>query len=237
MIRRLRDKAAAEAIGTFALVFFGCGAIMVSRRTPDALPTIAVPVVFGLVVAAMIYAVGHISGAHFNPAVTLAFTAARRFPWREVPAYWLAQVGGAFAAIAALAVLMPEPAGGYGATTTSLASFQAVGWEGVLTATLMFVIIAVATDARAVGVMAGAAIGAAVTIGAFVGGPMTGASMNPARSLAPAIFEGRLGGLWVYIAGPMIGAVLAAIVYEQIRCEVTPPAHADDGRREAKGCC
>lgn len=225
----LPGKVLAEFIGTFGLVFMGCGSIMVSERFPGSIPEFAIPVVFGLVVAAMVYAVGHISGAHFNPAVTLAFAVARHFPAKEVLVYWAAQFIGAFAAMGTLTLLLP-PGELFGATVPSVAPLQAVAWEVVLTFFLMFVIIAVATDTRAVGVMAGAAIGAVVIMGAAVGGPVTGASMNPARSLAPAVFQGRLDVMWIYIVGPLMGAVLAALFYEWIRCE-------GSDRKSAKGCC
>ncbi len=211
-------KAVAEGVGTFAVVFAGCGSVMVAERFPGSISFSSIPLVFGLVVAAMIYAVGHISGAHFNPAVTLAFAVARHFPKREVLSYWFAQVAGAFWAIALLWALLPEGKT-YGATVSAISSVQALGWEIVLTFFLMFVIIAVATDTRAEGTMAGAAIGATVMLCAFVGGPVTGASMNPARSLAPAVAQGRLDVIWIYILGPTIGAILAALLYNWIRGE------------------
>ncbi|MBY0472632.1 MIP family channel protein [bacterium] len=222
------SKAVAEAIGTFALVFAGCGAVMVSERFPGSISGSAIPLVFGLAVAAMIYAVGHISGAHFNPAVTLAFVVARHFPKREVLSYWLAQFFGAVTAISLLYLLLPA-GNTYGATIPVVPTLQALGWEIVLSFFLMFVIIAVATDTRAVGVMAGAAIGATVILCALVGGPVTGASMNPARTLAPAIFQGRLDVFWIYLVGPSVGTTLAAILYEWIRCEPQ--------KKNAKGCC
>ena len=223
------QKAVAEAIGTFTLVFAGCGSLMVLERFPGSIPPVAVPVIFGLAVAMMVYAVGHISGAHFNPAVTAAFAVARHFPAKQVLSYWLAQIGGALAAMELLFILLP-PGHSFGATVPLIHPAKAVVWEAVLTFFLMFVIVAVATDTRAVGIMAGVAIGAAVMVGAFVGGAATGASMNPARSLAPALFEKRLDVFWIYLAGPMIGAILAAVFYEWIRCE---PKKEDN----AKGCC
>lgn len=212
----LWKKSLAEAIGTFALVFAGCGSIMVAERFPGNVPPSAIPVVFGLAVAVMIYAVGHISGAHFNPAVTLAFAVGRHFPLREVPAYWAAQCGGAVAASGLLTLLLPLGRA-YGTTYSSVIPLQALAWEGVLTFFLMFVIMAVATDTRAEGTMAGAAIGGTVMLAAFVGGPVTGASMNPARSLAPALFQGQLGEMWIYILGPATGAVCAALLYNYLR--------------------
>ncbi|HEX5036655.1 MAG TPA: aquaporin [bacterium] len=214
----LFKRSVAEAVGVFALVFAGCGAVMVSERFPGQVPASAVPVVFGLVVAAMIYAVGHISGAHFNPAVTLGFAIGRHFPPREVFAYWFAQCAGGFAAVFLLKALLP-PGRAFGATVPAVAPLQAVAWEAVLTFFLMFVIIAVATDTRAEGTMAGAAIGATVLLAAFVGGPVTGASLNPARSLAPAVAQGRLDVFWIYVVGPFLGAALAAVLYGCLREE------------------
>lgn len=230
MISNLCRKAIAEFIGTFAMVFAGCGAIMVHSLYPDALPAVAIAPVFGLAVAAMIYATGHISGAHFNPAVTLAFAIVKRFSWKEIPAYWAAQCLASLAAVSLLAAILPD-AGTYGATLPSLPLLQSFIWEAVLTFFLMFVIIAVATDGRAVGIMAGAAIGATVILAAFVGGPLTGASMNPARSLGPALVSGELTHLWLYLLAPAIGAVTAALVYEAIRCEPNQP------KTKAGGCC
>lgn len=223
-------KSLAELIGTFAMVFAGCGAIMVHNMNPEDLPAVAIPVVFGLVVAAMIYALGHISGAHFNPAVTLAFTAVKRFSHRELPLYWIAQCTGAFLAIGLLSLTLTE-GGDYGATLPQIPLMPTFIWEVILSFFLMFVIIAVATDSRAVGVMAGAAIGATVMLDAFIGGPLTGASMNPARSLAPAIFSGTLSHLWIYFLAPCTGTLLAAFAYEAIRCET-----AGD-KKNVGGCC
>ena len=223
----LLKRSLAEFVGTFTLVFAGCGSLMVAERFPGALSSAVIPVIFGLAVAVMIYAVGHISGAHFNPAVTLAFAAARHFPFEEVLAYWLSQLAGAFSAIAALGMMLP--AGKiYGATIPSVSLSQALSWEIILTFFLMFVIVAVATDTKAVGTMAGAAIGGTVMLGAWIGGPVTGASMNPARSLAPALFEGRMDVVWIYFVGPCIGAVLAALFYEAIRLA---PANAKNKRK------
>ncbi len=219
-------KAIAELVGTFVIVFAGCGAITVANRFPGSIPSGGVPVIFGLAVAAMVYTVGHISGAHFNPAVTLAFAVARHFPKREVPVYWLAHFLGAILAIAILRATLPS-GNVFGSTLPNIPAFQALAWEIILSFCLMFVIIAVATDTRAEGTMAGAAIGATVMIGAFIGGPVSGASMNPVRSFAPALFEGRFESLWIYFVGPALGAVLAALLYEWIRCEP----------KDAEGCC
>jgi len=211
-------KALAELIGTFAIVFFGCGAIMIGERFQGVVTPASIPVVFGLVVAAMIYALGHISGAHFNPAVTLAFAVSRHFPLKSVLYYWIAQLAGAFLAIGILYITLPVGIG-FGATLPAVSISSALAWEIILSFFLMFVIMAVATDTRAVGIMAGAAIGAVVMLDAFVGGAVTGASMNPARSIAPAIIQGNINSLWVYIAGPMLGTTLAALLYQWIRID------------------
>jgi MIP family channel proteins len=224
----LFKKSIAELVGTFTLVFAGCGSVMVAERFPGSISVNAVPVIFGLAVAVMIYAVGHISGAHFNPAVTLAFAAARHFPKEEVLAYWLSQLAGALGAIGLLTAILP-PGKSFGATLPSVPVWQALTWEIVLTFFLMFVIVAVATDTRAVGTMAGAAIGGTVMLAAWVGGPVTGASMNPARSFAPALFAGRLDMMWIYVLGPALGAVLAALLYENIR--MTPPDSKNSGEK------
>jgi aquaporin NIP len=212
----LLKKSLAEVVGTFTLVFCGCGSIMVAERYPGILSHASISVIFGLAVAVMIYAVGHISGAHFNPSVTLAFAAARHFPFEEVLVYWISQFAGAFGAVGVLKLILPT-GNSYGATVPSVPFLPALTWEIILTFFLMFVIVAVATDTRAVGTMAGAAIGGTVMLAAWVGGPVTGASLNPARSLAPAVFEGRLDVMWIYVLGPCLGAVLAALFYEAIR--------------------
>ena len=204
----------AEAIGTFALVFAGCGAIMVDDQT-HALGHVGVAISFGLVIMIMIYAVGHISGAHFNPAVTFAFAVSRHFPPTRVLAYWAAQLAGALAAALVLRGSLGDVAH-VGATLPAGSNGQAFLWEAVLSFFLMFVIMAVATDARAVGEATAIAIGGTVGLDAMFGGPITGASMNPARSLGPAIAAGDFTSIWVYLAAPIAGATAAAIVYQVV---------------------
>jgi aquaporin NIP len=213
----LRRSLAAEAIGTFTLVFAGCGAIMVDART-HALGHVGVAITFGLVIMVMIYAVGHISGAHFNPAVTLAFAVARHFPVGRVPVYWVAQLAGALAAALVLRSSLSGIAH-VGATLPAGSDGQAFLWEAVLTFFLMFVIMAVATDSRAVGEAAAIAVGATVGLDAMFGGPVTGASMNPARSLGPAIAATDFRAVWVYLLAPCVGAVAAALAYRALRAE------------------
>jgi len=206
---------AAEAIGAFALVFAGCGAIMVDAKTHE-LGHVGVAITFGLVIMFGIYAVGHISGAHFNPGVTFAFALTRNFPWSRTAFYWAAQIAGALAAAALLRGSLGDHAD-VGATLPSGSQGQAFVWELVLTFFLMFVIMAVATDTRAVGEGAAIAIGGTVGLDAMFGGPITGASMNPARSLAPALVSGNLHALWLYIAAPLAGAALGGLAYQFVR--------------------
>ena len=188
-MRPLAQALAAEAIGTFALVFAGAGAIMVTEKTGDP-GNLGVALTFGLVIMAMIYAVGHISGAHFNPAVSFAFALTRHFPWPRAACYWAAQLAGALAAALLLRSSLGDVAN-VGATLPSGSDGQAFLWETILTFFLMFVIMAVATDTRAVGEAAALAIGGTVALDALFGGPITGASMNPARSAGPAIAAER----------------------------------------------
>ena len=206
---------AAEFAGAFALVFAGCGALMVDAKTGQ-LGHVGVAITFGLVITAMVYAVGHVSGAHLNPAVTAAFALTRHFPWTRVPAYWAAQIAGALAAAALLRASLGNIAH-VGATLPSGSQAQSFLWELVLTAFLMLVIMAVATDTRAVGEAAAIAIGATVGLDAMFGGPISGASMNPARSIGPAVVGTEFHALWLYIVAPLIGAVLGAAIYQFIR--------------------
>lgn len=206
----------AESLGTFSLVAAGCGAMVVESQT-GALGHVGVALTFGLVVAMMVAAVGHISGAHINPAVTVAFALFRHFPWRAVPAYVAAQLGGAAAGAAALGALFGRGEAALGATSPAGGAMQSLGLEVLLSAALMFVITAVATDTRAVGEFAALAIGAAVAVGALWGGPISGASMNPARSFGPALFAGVWQAHWLYWLGPLIGATLGAGAYRLLR--------------------
>jgi MIP family channel proteins len=205
----------AEAIGTFALVFAGCGAVMVDAKTHQ-LGHVGVAISFGLAIMFGIYAVGHISGAHFNPAVTFAFALTRHFPWPRTVAYWGAQVAGALLAAALLRASLGNIAD-TGATLPSGSQGQSFLWEIVLSAFLMFVILAVATDTRAVGEAAALAIGGTILLDAMFGGPISGASMNPARSLAPALVSGNLHALWIYLLAPVLGTALGGLAYQFVR--------------------
>jgi MIP family channel proteins len=217
-------RAAAEGLAAFALVFAGCGAIVADARYGGALGTVGVALVFGLIIMAMIYATGHLSGAHINPAVTIAFTLTRHFAVRDAVAYIAAQLAGATLAALLLLAVWPEQPAALGATIPSVGAGSALVYEVVMTAVLMFVIIAVATDTRAVGAAAAIAIGGAVGLDALFGGPVTGASMNPARSFGPALAAGEWQDFWLYVIGPVAGAALGAFAYQLIRggTEATP---------------
>lgn len=224
----LARRAAAESIGTFALVFAGCGAIVAEATDPGSLGTVGISLVFGLIIMVMVYATGHLSGAHLNPAVTLAFVATRHFPRAEAAAYVAAQVVGAILAASLLAAIWPSQPAALGTTLPTVGVGSAFVYELVLTAFLMFVIMAVATDTRAVGAAAAIAIGGTVGLDALFGGPVTGASMNPARSLGPALLSGELTDLWLYLIAPPLGAAIGALGYQFVRGE-----HPGDAAAEA----
>ena len=213
-------RAAAECLGTFALVTAGCGAIVVNVSTGE-LGHPGVALAFGLVILVMIAALGHVSGAHFNPAVTIAFALTRHFPWRTVPIYIAAQLAGAILGALALRGLFGLQ-GDLGVTTAAIGAAKGVSVEVLLTAVLMFVIVAVATDTRAVGELAAVAIGGTVALDALWGGPLTGASMNPARSFGPALVSGIWRDQWIYWLGPLVGAGLGAALYQLVRSGETP---------------
>ncbi|GAB4208569.1 MAG: aquaporin [Roseiflexaceae bacterium] len=215
----LLRRGVAELVGTYALVLAGCGAIVVNSST-GALGHLGVALTFGLVVMVLIVALGHLSGAHFNPAVTLAFALIRHFPLREVPAYIGAQLLGASAAGFTLQALFGMVAN-LGATLPSGSAGQSLLLELLLTAALMLVITSVATDTRAVGQMAAIAIGATVALDALWGGPISGASMNPARSFGPALVAGAWRDHWVYWLGPVLGALIGAGLYQWLRAPQT----------------
>ncbi|MDR3405801.1 MAG: aquaporin [Chthoniobacter sp.] len=201
-------KLLSEFVGTFALVFAGTGAIVINHESGGAITHPGIALTFGLIVLAMIYTFGDVSGAHFNSAVTTAFAVAGRFPWRDVPGFIVAQLGGAFAASALLHFLFPGDQT-LGATLPAGPAMQSFILEIVLTFLLMTVILSVSTGAKEKGITAGIAIGAVIALEAMFAGPICGASMNPARSLAPAVVSGNLQALWVYLAGPLLGALLA----------------------------
>ncbi len=213
----LARRVAAEALAAFALVFAGCGAIVTESVHHGALGSIGIALAFGLVIMVMVYATGHLSGAHINPAVTIAFALTRHFPPREAAAYVAGQVAGAAAAAFLLLAVWPSEPAALGATVPSVGVGSALVYEALMTAFLMFVIMAVATDTRAVGAAAAIAIGGTIGLDALFGGPITGASMNPARSFGPALASGTWTEFWIYVVGPVAGAAIGALAYQLVR--------------------
>ena len=208
----------AEFIGTFAMIFCGTGAMTINEITGGDVTHVGIGITWGLIVMAMIYAFGEISGAHFNPAVSIAFAYAKKFSWKEVPKYIFFQVAGAFAASLVLMWLFPKSEL-LGATIPTVDVWRAFVLELILTFFLMVVIINVSTGSKEAGMMAGIAIGSVVLLEALFAGPITNASMNPARSLAPNIVSGNIKGLWLYILAPIIGALLAVVSCKFIKHE------------------
>lgn len=202
-------KLLAEYLGTFTLVFAGTGAVVINAASHGAITHAGIALTFGLVVLAMIHTFGDVSGAHLNPAVTLAFATARRFSWREVPGYLAAQLVGAVSASGLLRVLFPQDVTSLGATLPAGSEMQSFVFEVVLTAILMLTILSVSTGSKEKGITAGIAIGGVIALEAMFAGPVCGASMNPARSLAPALVSGHLEHLWTYLTAPVFGALLA----------------------------
>jgi MIP family channel proteins len=239
-----RHRLAAEFVGTFGLVFAGTGAVIVNAVTDGGVSHVGIGLTFGLIVMVMIYAFGHVSGAHLNPAVTLAFATGRHFPWPLVPQYWAAQLAGGVTASLTHRTLFGDVAH-LGATLPLGPAAQSFGLEIVLTLILMVVITSVATDSRAVGQAAAIAIGGTIGLEALFAGPISGASMNPARSLAPAIVSWTWQDQWLYVAGPAIGAVAGVIVYNWVRSGEKPgvsvetrsshPSRVEDGIEERHG--
>ena len=214
LVRQLRPHVA-EFIGVFALVFVGCGTVAIGKL--DALGS---ALAFGGTLGIMVYAVGHISGGHINPAVTIGLAVGRQFPWAKVPGYIVAQAAGAAMAALLLRLTLNSNAP-LGVNHPSGSDGQAFVWEVVMTFFLVFVVTSVATDKRAVRSAAGLAIGGTVVLDALVGGPISGASMNPARSFGPALVAGDFNSFWIYLIAPVVGGIIAAVVYAFLREEPT----------------
>jgi aquaporin Z len=209
-------KYVAEFIGTFALVFAGTGAIITNDMTGGTVTSLGVGLTFGLIILTMIYAVGDVSGAHFNPAVTLGFFAARRFEAKMILPYVLSQLAGALAASLLLRGLFPQHPT-LGGTVPAGSALQSLILEIILAALLMFVILNVSTGAKERGITAGIAVGSVIALAALFAGPISGASMNPARSLAPALVSQHLANLWIYLVAPVAGALLAVVGCRRVR--------------------
>lgn len=227
-------RATAECLAAFALVFAGCGAIVANHRYDGALGSVGISLAFGLVIMVMVYATGHLSGAHINPAVTVAFTLTRHFSSRDAAAYVAAQLTGAVLAALVLLDIWPSKPAHLGATVPTVGAGSAFLYEAILTALLMFVIMAVATDSRAVGAAAAIAIGGTIGLDALVGGAVTGASMNPARSFGPALASGTWTDFWVYVAGPIVGAAVGAFAYQLVRGGPSSLEIPDSARDDAR---
>ena len=219
-------RLAAEGLGTFALVFAGTGAIVINDVTGGTVTHVGIALTFGLIVLAMIYAVGDVSGAHLNPAVTLGFFAARRFEGRRVAPYIASQCAGALLASVVLRLMFPTSAT-LGATLPAGSALRSFVLEAVLTFLLMFVILSVSAGAKEKGVLAGVAVGSVIALEALFAGPISGASMNPARSPAPALVSLRLDSLWVYLTAPVLGACAGVLACRCVQepgccCRVAP---------------
>ena len=200
----------AEFVGTFVLVFAGCGAVVIGRISP-----VGVALTFGLVIGLMVYSFGHISGGHFNPAVSLGVAVGGHLPWLRVATYAIAQSAGAIAG--ALALRATLGAGPLGVTHPTGSDAQSFVLEVVFTTVLVLVVTVVATDPRAARETGALAIGGAIVLGGLAAGPVSGASLNPARSLGPALVSGDFAGLWIYLAAPLVGAIVAGILYRYLR--------------------
>jgi MIP family channel proteins len=207
---------AGELVGTFVLVVVATGVVVANAASAGVISHVGIAIATGLVVTAMVYSLGHLTGAHFNPAVSLAFAAGRHFPVRDLVPYWLAQLLGAVLASLLVRFLWGDVAH-LGATLPGLGDGRALVLELFLTFVLMFVITAVATDTRAVGQGAALAIGFTVLLEVMFAGPASGASMNPARSFGPALVSGTWAHQWIYYVGPLAGAVLGVLAYEYLR--------------------
>jgi len=212
-------KVFAEFLGTYALVFAGTGAIVIDQQFHEAITHVGIAITFGLIVMSMIYAFGDISGAHLNPAVSIAFVAAKRFPVKLLAPYIVGQLSGAVLASFTLRLMFPDNQL-LGATMPSGSELQSFIMELILTFFLMLVIINVAAGSKEQGMFAGLAIGSVVSLEAMFAGPVCGASMNPARSIAPALVSGHMEHLWLYVAAPVAGAVLAVLVFQLLKPKV-----------------
>ena len=220
MKSQMTKRYAAEFLGTFVIVFAPVALSATARGSGGDSSLLLASFVSGLAVLAMIYALGPISAAHFNPAVTLGFAVARKFPWKYTVPYWVCQFAGGIFAAGLVALLFGPGAGAHVPSHPDLI-LRNVGTEMTISFLLMLVIIAVATDKRVSSAVPALAIGLTVVVGVFIGGPVTGGSMNPARSLGPALFSGgaALSNYWLYLIACPIGAVIAALTYESIRMD------------------
>lgn len=218
----LLQKLVAEVVGTFYLIFAGCGSVVVNLNNDKVVTLPGISIVWGLAVMVLVYSIGHISGAHFNPAVTIAHTTTGRFPLKQVPAYIIAQVVGSTLASGALKLIFNGKENQFAGTLPAGSDLQAFVVEFIITFFLMFIISGVATDNRAIGELAGLAVGSTVILNVLFAGPITGASMNPARSLGPAIVHHEYRGIWIYVVSPILGALAGTWTYTFLRITNKP---------------
>ncbi|CAL0306477.1 unnamed protein product [Lupinus luteus] len=211
------QKLVAEVVGTYFLIFAGCASVVLNKNNDNVVTLPGISIVWGLVVMVLVYSVGHISGAHFNPAVTIAFATTRRFPWKQVPAYVATQVLGSTLASGTLRLIFSGKENQFPGTIPAGSNLQAFVIEFIITFYLMFIISGVATDDRAISELGGIAVGSTVLLNVMIVGPITGASMNPARSIGPAFVHSEYRGIWVYLISPILGAIAGAWVYNIIR--------------------
>lgn len=211
-------KSIAEAIGTYALVFSGTGAIVINEVSGGAITHVGIALTFGLIVLAMIYSIGDVSGCHLNPAVTIAFAIQKKFRWSEVAPYVLAQTLGAMLASLSLHLMFPENKG-LGGTVPAGSASQSFSLELILTCILMFVILSVSREGKERGIVAGIVVGSVIALEAMFAGPICGASMNPARSLAPAVVSRQLDSIWIYLTAPTLGAILGAFLFQLLHSD------------------
>ncbi|KAL8035075.1 hypothetical protein ABFX02_12G073600 [Erythranthe guttata] len=212
----ITQKVIAEAIGTYFLIFIGCGSVAVDKIY-GSITFPGICIAWGLTVMVMVYSVGHISGAHFNPAVTITFAIFRQFPYKQVPLYIVAQLLGSILASGTLYLVLDVGKDDYFGTLPIGSNVQSLVIEFITSFLLMFVISGVATDNRSIGELAGIAIGMTILVDVLVAGPVSGGSMNPARSIGPAIIMHEYKGLWVYVVGPIVGTIMGGFTYNLIR--------------------
>lgn len=213
----LMQKVFAEVVGTYFVIFIGCGSVAVNKIYGGVVTFPGICIAWGLIVMIMVYSIGHISGAHFNPAVTITFAIFRHFPYKQVPLYMVAQLLGSILASGTLCLMFDVKDEDYFGTVPVGSDIQSLVLEFVISFLLMFVISGVATDNRSIGELAGIAVGMTVIVNVLMAGPVSGASMNPARSLGPAIVMNTYKGLWVYIVGPPLGTIAGGFAYNLIR--------------------
>ncbi|KAL0011454.1 hypothetical protein SO802_006562 [Lithocarpus litseifolius] len=224
------QKLIAEVLGTYILIFAGCASVLTNLNYENVVGLVGISLVWGLAVMVLVYTVGHVSGAHFNPSVTISFAIYKRFPWKQVPAYILAQVLGSTLASGTLRLIFNGHENHFFGTMPAGSNLQGFVTEFIITFFLLFIISGVATDSRAVGQLAGFVVGSTVLLNVMFAGPITGASMNPARSLGPAIIHNKYKGLWIYIIAPILGGISGASAYNVLRLPNKPMPKITEAR-------